>query len=79
MLKMLSGLTIRKAHGLDNIPSRVLRDAALEVAFPLATVFSYSLITGTISSEWKRAKVKVIYRCGHKEDPPVTAPAVFCR
>ena len=51
MFKLLSGLHVNKEHGLDNVPARALRVRAAELAFLLATIFSYSLMTDTLPSD----------------------------
>ncbi len=66
--KLLKGLSVNKAQGLDNIPAKILKTAAPELAFPLATIFNYSLMTGTIPGEWKCGKVTPIYKDGDKQD-----------
>ena len=46
--KQLRGLKTSKAHGVDGIPARLRKVAARELALPIATIFNYSLCTGTI-------------------------------
>ncbi len=66
--KLLSGLNTSKAHGVDGIVARSLKTAAKELAFPLATIFNYSLCTGTIPGEWKQAQVTPVFKDGSRQD-----------
>ena len=66
--KQLRGLKTSKAHGVDGIPARLLKVAARELALPIATIFNYSLSTGTIPAEWKQARVTPIFKEGDKQD-----------
>ena len=59
--KLLKGLSTNKAQGMDKIPAKILKIAATELAFPLATIFNYSLMTGTIPGKWKCGKVTAIF------------------
>ena len=68
MCKQLRGLKTSKAHGVDGIPARLLKVAARELALPIATIFNYSLSTGTIPAEWKQARVTPIFKEGDKQD-----------
>ena len=43
VMTLLSGLSISKAHGTDNIMARSLKVAANELSFPLATIYNFSL------------------------------------
>ena len=56
----LRSLNTRKAAGSDELPPRLLRDAAYELASPLTHVISLSLETCTVPSKWKKAKVMPI-------------------
>ena len=55
--KMLRGLSIRKATGLDGIPARLLNAASDHIHVPLAFIcnMSLSLETGVFPSDWKLA------------------------
>lgn len=55
--KQLSSLQSKKASGLDNIPSRLLKVAAHSLAPSITYLFNLSLSNGVFPSEWKMAKV----------------------
>ena len=46
--KLLNKLQTKKAHGLDNIPCRLLKTAAPKIALPLSIIFNQSLQSGTL-------------------------------
>ena len=64
----LCKLKSSKATGLDGIPVRVLKDAAPEIAKPIAYLINLTILTGIIPQEWKEAKVTPIFKSGEKDD-----------
>jgi len=64
----LCKLKLSKATGLDEIPARVLKDAAPEIAKPIAYLINLTIFTGIIPQEWKEAKVTPIFKSGEKDD-----------
>ena len=57
----LRNLKPGKAVGLDNIPSRLLIDAAVIVAKPLTQINNLSLQSGTVPKDWKAARVVPLF------------------
>ena len=55
-----------KAMGPDNIPPRVLKEFAYELADPVTEIFNHSLSSGRVPSIWKEADISPI----PKELPP---------
>ena len=51
----LRRLKAGKAVGLDNIPARLLKDAADTVAEPLSIILNASLQFGRVPDDWKAA------------------------
>ena len=68
VVKTLQGLKASKASGLDNISPRMLKDAAVVVAKPLTRIVIESLSEGTVPSEWKNAKITLLYKKGMPTD-----------
>ena len=62
--KELKTLKIGKAAGLDNFPPRLLKDVATVISNPLSHLINLSLISGTVPSEWKVAKLIPIHKSG---------------
>ena len=62
--KQLSQLKINKAIGLDNISTRLLRDAANVLAPSLRYIINLSLESGRFPSSWKCAKVTSLFKQG---------------
>ena len=81
--KRLADISPNKACGPDEIPARVLRDAAAEIAPMLATIFQQTLDTGSIPKDWTNALVSAIYKKGKKDDPanyrPVSLTCICCK
>ena len=56
-----------KSSGMDEISSRICKDAFLVVADQLVYLFNCSLRTGIFPDEWKVAKVIPLYKGGDRE------------
>ena len=46
-----------KAHGPDNVPSRILKEFAFELAEPISIIFNESLQSGTVPAIWKDSNI----------------------
>jgi len=66
VLSELLRLKAKKATGLDNIPSKLLKDSAPVIVRPLTHIFNLSLATGEVPSDWKTAKITPIYKSGNR-------------
>ena len=81
--KILKGLNEHKATGPDEIPSRLLKTCADELAPMLTLLFQASLDQGTVPADWKQAHVVPIYKKGDKASPenyrPVSLTSVCCK
>ena len=62
MRSQLRNLKPGKAVGLDNIPARLLIDAADIVAKPLMQIINLSLQSGTVPKDWKAAQVVPLFK-----------------
>ena len=69
LLKQLRGLNPHKAIGLDGISSRVLRDSADAIIEPVSHIINISILTETVPSSFKQAKVIPLFKKGNKSDP----------
>ena len=50
-------LQTNKAMGPDNIPSRILKEFAYELAVPITSIFNTSLSSGTVPALWKDSSI----------------------
>ena len=64
----LRGLKAGKAVGLDNIPARLLKDAADIVTRPLTIIINALLQSGRVPDDWKAARVIPLFKKGKAED-----------
>ena len=62
--KLLQSIDVNKASGPDNIPPRVLKECAMELALPLTIFFNFTLSRGNIPTDWKVANVVPIFKSG---------------
>ena len=66
--RQMEAIVYLEATGFDEIPGRVLKDAAPEIAKPIAYLINVTILTGIIPQEWKEAKVTATFKSGGKED-----------
>ena len=62
VLRLLSHLHPQKATGLDEIPSRFLKEFASDLTPMLTLLFQASLKQGTIPEDWKKALVVPVFK-----------------
>ena len=67
--KLMAKLNERKAAGLDNILSRLLKMAGNIIAPSLTQIFIKSINTGIFPTEWKLARVTSIFKKGKRDYP----------
>ena len=65
----LKELKANKATGLDEIPGRLLKDGAEEIATPLTNLFNKTIQQNKILLDWKKAKVTPLFKSGNRDDP----------
>jgi len=69
IMKLLQGLNPHKAQGPDNIPPRLLKEFAFELAPALTLLFQASLKQGTAPDDWKQALVTPVFKKGDRTAP----------
>ena len=81
--KLLRNLNASKAAGPDNLPSKVLKNCARQVAPILTIIFRQSIKTGVLPSDWLSANVTAVYKKGDKHKAenyrPVSLTSVSCK
>ena len=58
-----------KASGPDNIPVRILKEAAHQIAPVLQVIFTQSYQTGELPQDWVSANIVAIFKKGNKSTP----------
>ena len=69
--KILKEIDASKSCGPGDIPGRLLREGAAHLVGPLSQLFSLSIQTGTLPTDWKRSNVTLIFKKGSKSSPQV--------
>jgi hypothetical protein len=81
--KLLAGLDPSKARGPDQLPTRVLKEAAEELAPMLTAIFQKSYDTHEVPADWKMATINAVFKKGSKTDAanyrPVSLTSVCCK
>ena len=68
VLKLLKGLNVTKATGIDKISNRILKIAAPIICQSLTDIFNLSISSSVFPSEWKMAKGAPIFKLGKREN-----------
>lgn len=66
--KLLRCLDTSKSAGYDGLPTRILKEAAKELAPSLTTLFNVSFSRGDIPRDWRDATVSPIHKKGKKSE-----------
>ncbi len=64
--KLLQGINPSKATGPDNIPGRILKECAQELAPAMRVLFQRSIDTGELPDDWLRANITPVFKKGHR-------------
>ena len=81
--KLLADINPSKASGPDEIPCRLLKELAQELAPVFASLFRQSLSTGDLPSSWLHAWITPVFKKGSRCEPenyrPVSLTCVMCK
>ena len=81
--KLLKNINSFKASGPDNIPNRILKECAKQLAPGLTSIYQKSIDTGTLPRDWLNANVSCIFKKVDKHAPenyrPVSLTSVPCK
>ena len=75
----LNKLDCKKAVGIDNINSIILRMTSNSIVVALCHIINSSLDQGTFPSLWKTAKVFALHMAGQKMILIIIDPFLFCQ
>jgi len=62
VLKLLNGVKVNKATGIDKISNRILKIAAPVIQKNFTNLFNLSITSGVFPSDWKIAKVSPLFK-----------------
>ena len=68
IIKLVREVKILKSSGMDDLPTRICRDAFLVLSQQLAHMFNSSIQTGTFPDKWKLAKIVPLFKGGDREN-----------
>ena len=81
--KLLENLDPTKAVGPDEIPPRVLKELASDIAPVLTEIFNRSYQTGVMPDDWRKANVVPAYKKGKKilavNYRPISLTCICCK
>ena len=69
VLNQLCSLSDKKATGVDDIPSKLLKVSAIEITPIVTFLVNLSLKSGTFPCRWKKARICPVYKGGDNTDP----------
>ena len=62
--KLLKKLKRKKATGIDELPSNLLKDSASVIAAPLTHIINVSFASAIFPEDWKKARLTPIFKAG---------------
>ena len=65
ILSILRKLKTNKAPGMDNLHPRFLKELSQSLLLPLQIIFSLSLSTCKVPSDWKKGQIRAIFKKGN--------------
>ena len=81
--KLFKNIKPHKASGPDNIPCRLLKELAPELAPCLTSILQASLSCGQLPSHWKQARIAPAFKkgsiCLAENYPPISLTCVCCK
>ena len=81
--KLLRNLNPSKATEPDQIPARLLKELAHELAQPVTKIFQATYDTGELPNSWKEAWISAVYKKGPKSLPsnyrPVSLTCILAK
>ena len=78
VIKEINNLKLSKPSGLDNISTKVVRDALWALSHQFTWLLNLSVRSSSIPNEWKQAKVTPIPKDGDLTDINNFAISLFC-
>ena len=66
VIEYLRSLPQKKAAGCDNMPARLVHEAAHIIGPSITKIINHSILTSAIPVEWKRARISPVYKGGNK-------------
>ena len=83
IIKQLKNLNQNKATGPDELPARVLKETAEQIAPIITHIFQQSYNTGKLPNDWLQALVTPIHKKSLKSDPanyrPISLTCIICK
>ena len=83
VIKQLENLNQNKATGPDELPARVFKETAKQIAPIITQIFQQSYNTGKLPNDWLQALVTPIHKKSHKSDPanyrPISLTCILCK
>ena len=83
IIKQLKNLNQNKATGPDELPARVLKETAEQIAPIITHIFQQSYNTGKLPNDWLQAPVTPIHKKSLKSDPanyrPISLTCILCK
>ena len=68
VLRLIHGLDIKKAPGLDGMTVRTIKEIAAHIAAPLTDIFNSSLLQGSFPKNMKVGKIIAVHKKGSRLD-----------
>ena len=83
VIKLLRNLKAFTASGPDDIPTKLLKETAVEISPAVTLLFQASIQQSRVPSQWKKANIVPLFKKGSRSSPanyrPISLTSVLCK
>ena len=83
IIKLLRNLKAFTASGPDDIPTKLLKETAVEISPAVTLLLQASIQQGRVPSQWKKANIVPLFKKGSRSSPanyrPISLTSVLCK
>ena len=64
VIEYFQTLPVKKATGCDNMPARLVNEAAQVIGSSITKIINHSILTGSVPTQWKQARISPVFKGG---------------
>ena len=66
VIEYLQTLSVKKVTGCDNMPARLVNEAAQVIGPSVTKIINHSIFTGNVPTQWKWARISPVFKGGDR-------------